>query len=325
MKNDSHKTTKNVFGVDVSKAKLDIYDYSNKSFQQIENSVDGRKSFLEQLAKLPDCLVVFESTGTYGWDLMFDLSEAKIPMHCVNPKFIRDYARGCGILPKTDRIDAKIIAWYGVQRELKPQPPLSRERIELMELIRLRRSILKKRVAANNQIEACRSELVKASLREQVELLEQQIKQIEAEIQQRIEADSQWSDLAKILRTVPGVGPQLVQTILAMLPEIGQINARQIAALVGLAPFNRDSGKWKGKRYIQGGRADVRSVLFMAALSACRFNPVIRAFYRRLIAAGKPNKVARIACARKLLVILNAMVRDNTPWRPRLHAEAVAA
>lgn len=325
MKNDSHETNTAVFGVDVSKAKLDIYDYSKNKSTQIENKRPARKKFIEELQKRGTVIVVFEATGGYEWDLMFDLAEAEIPMHRLHANYVRNYAKSTKTHAKNDRIDAKIIAQYAVERKVDPQQAPTVEEMELLELVRLNRSLIKRRAMLKNQLGTAKCENVKKRIRKLLKAHQREIELLQAEICQRVAADPKWSQRDEILRSFKGVGEQVSQSILSELPEIGSATSREIVSLVGLTPHPRDSGTMRGTRSIRGGRPGVRSMLYMAALSAIRHNPDIRAFYRRLTAAGKPKKVALIACARKILIILNAMVRDNTPWQSRLHATATKA
>jgi transposase len=319
-KNNSYDPMTNRVGIDVSKATLDIYVNSTGEFSQVENTVAGRQKLIKQLQKLQPSLVIFEATGGYEWELMLDLADAEIPLYRTNPRPVRDFAKSLNILAKTDKIDAKVLARFAVERRLEPQQAPTPEEIELLEMTRWRRQLLQKITALRHQGKLTRSPLIRRQIASVMRTYKKQIEQLDAEIRQRIDADPKWHERDEILQSVPGVGDQTSRTLLSEMPELGQLDSPQIVALAGLAPMNHDSGKHRGKRRIRGGRAFVRSALYMAILSAARFNPVIRRFYRRLLSAGKPKKVAQTACARKLLIILNAMLRTGTKWGENIPA-----
>jgi transposase len=320
MKSDPNDPVTNRVGIDVSKATLDIYVNSTGEFSQVENSCAGRKKLMASLQKLQPSLVIFEATGGYEWELMLDLADAGIPLFRTNPRPVRDFAKSCNILAKTDKIDAKVLAMFAVERQLEPQQAPTPEEIELLEMTRWRRQLLQKITALRHQGKLTRSSLIRRQIASVMRTYKKQIEQLDAEIQQRIDADPKWHERDEILQSVPGVGDQTSRTLLSEMPELGRLDSPQIVALAGLAPMNHDSGKHRGKRRIRGGRAFVRSALYMAILSAARFNAVIRRFYRRLLSAGKPKKVAQTACARKLLIILNAMLRTGTKWGENIPA-----
>jgi transposase len=300
-------------GIDVSKNHLDVYARPSCASGRFDNDESGRKALCKWLLGQGSCHVVMEPTGGYERALMHALLEAKIPVSVVNARQIRDFARAMGKLCKTDGIDAEIIAHFG--EVIKPQPREAMdEHLELMEaLLVRRRQLVEMRVQESN-----RKALVRALIRERIEqviaLLSAQIAQIDAELDQLIKQSPMWKEQEDLLSSVPGVGKVTARTMATMLPELGKLNRKQIAALVGVAPYNDDSGGHKGKRRIRGGRGAVRQVLYMAALSGAIWNPVLRNLYARLCAAGKLKKVALIACMRKLLTILNAMIRDQKPW-----------
>ena len=237
-------------------------------------------------------------------------------MAVVNPRQVRDFAKGLGILAKTDRLDAQVIARFGQHVRPRTLAKTHEKQEELAQLVTRRRQLIELRTAENNRMETLVSKPVRKSVQQVVELLNKQIKRIEKEILALLESDDEWKDKGEIIQSTPGIGPVTVATLLAELPELGVLNRQEISALVGLAPFNRDSGPFHGKRSIWGGRASVRSALYMAALTARRCNPVIRSFAQRLEAQGKPYKVVMTACMRKLLVILNTLVKTNSPWNP---------
>jgi transposase len=312
-------TAHTLVGIDVAKHSLDVYlTREDRSFT-IQNSTAGFKQLLAELPAAGSCLVVVEATGGYQQRIVGALVSAGHRVAVVNPRQVRDFARGLGILAKTDRLDARVIARFGQQANPRPVEIASEKQAELRELVTRRRQLIDLRTAEQNRLEATATKIVRKNVRHLVELLDKQIRQLEEAIGEFVENEPQLATKAAILKTAPGVGPVTVTSLLVDLPELGRLDRQQIAALVGVAPFNRDSGKFHGRRAIWGGRAAVRSVLYMAALTARRANPMIRAFAQRLEAAGKPFKVVLTACMRKLLVILNSMVKNNLPWNPKLH------
>jgi len=243
------------------------------------------------------------------------LAAAGLPVVVANPRQVRDFGRACGQLAKTDRIDAALLALFAerVRPELRPLPDAAAQALEA--LLTRRRQLLEMLTAERNRLGFARGP-IRRDIARHIRWLEKRVTDVDRELGAAIEASPIWRATEDLLRTVPGIGPVVSRTLLGELPELGQLNRKQIAALVGVAPHARDSGTLRGKRMVWGGRAPVRAVLYMGALVAARFNPVIRAFYQRLRAAGKPAKVALTACMRKLLIILNAMVRTGTPWSP---------
>jgi transposase len=243
------------------------------------------------------------------------LAGAGLPVVVINPRQIRDFARAMGRLAKNDRIDAEVIALFAerVQPELRPLP--DEQARELDELVTRRRQVIEMMVAEGNRARRLQIKRVKKRVERHLAVLQKELSEIERELDDTIRNTPIWRETEELLTSVPGVGNTTAQAIIAEMPEIGTLDRRQIAALAGVAPFNRDSGTLRGRRMIAGGRRQLRSVLYMAALTASKHNPVIAAFYRRLLAAGKAKKTALIACMRKLLTILNAIVRDRTPWQ----------
>jgi transposase len=244
-----------------------------------------------------------------------DLTLAGFPTARINPRRVREFANATGTLAKTDRIDAHILAWYGeaLHPPVTPVPDENRQRLEA--LITRRRQLIEMRVAEENRL-ASAPDVIRPSIQQHLEWLQEQISALDEEICQLLQSDPDWAEKVEILQSVPGVGIVTAATLLAELPVLGQASHKEIAALAGVAPMNRDSGRRKGKRHITGGRPSVRQVLYMATIAAIRCNPVIRAFYRRLLAAGKEKKVALVACMRKLLTILNALLRKRQRWNP---------
>ena len=305
-------------GIDVAKHSLDVCVLNEDRCFTLTNDVDGFRRLLDQLPAAGDCLVVMEATGGYQHRVVGALVAAGHTVTVVNPRQVRDFARGLGILAKTDRLDARVIARFGQHANPRPVEMGSEKQVELRELVNRRRQLIELRTAEQNRLETTTTKIVRKNVRHLVEQLAKQIRQLEETIGELVQNEPELSSKAALLETVPGVGPVTITSLLVDLPELGRLNRRQVAALVGVAPFNRDSGKFHGRRAIWGGRAAVRSVLYMAALTAQRFNPLIRAFAQRLQAAGKPFKVVLTACMRKLLVILNTMLKNNLPWNPIL-------
>ena len=303
-------------GIDVAKDSLDVAWTSAGQSQRhsVTNSPVGFRGLVGQLPPPAESRVVVEATGGYERALVTALIEAGYRVAVVNPRQVRDFAKALGILAKTDRIDAQVLARFGqqVQPRLLEEDP--RQRAELMQLVARRRQLIDLRTMESNRLERTTARAAQKSIRHVLKLLEKEIDQLEAEIARLLQSDDDWRAKIQLLSTVPGVAKVTSATLVAEVPELGRLNRQAIAALVGLAPFNDDSGRHRGIRRIAGGRAAVRQVLYMAALAARRCNPVIRAFAERLAAQGKKPKVIIAACMRKLLVILNTMLKHNTPW-----------
>ena len=311
-------TSHTLVGIDVAKHSLEVYLTSQERSFTINNNTAGFKRLLAELPAAGQCLVVVEATGGYQSRVVAALVVAGHQVAVVNPRQVRDFARSLGILAKTDRIDARVIARFARESHPRPMEIGSEKQAQLAEFATRRRQLIEMRTAEHNRLETVTTKPVRKNIRHLIEQLDKQIRQLEEAIGKLIESEPKLASKAALLETVPGVGPVTVTSLLVDLPELGRLNRQQVAALVGVAPFNRDSGKFHGRRRIWGGRAAIRSVLYMAALTARRSNPLIRAFAQRLEAAGKPFKVVLTACMRKLLVILNSMVRHNLPWNPKL-------
>jgi transposase len=303
-------------GIDVSKARLDVATWpqgERASFANQERDAGAAIAWLRGRGVVGVCV---EATGGYELTACEALAYAELPYHRANPRHAREFARAIGRLAKTDPIDAGVLARYAGQLRPRMEATSPGDR-ELASLRQRREQLVQMLTAERNRLVAPGTG---ASMRERIqqhiEWLERELAEIESQLRQAIEIDAVLGPRDRLLRSVIGVGPALATVLLIELPELGQLNRKQIAALVGLAPFNRDSGARRGERAIWGGRAPVRHALFMPALSAARRNPVIRALYRRLRDAGKPHKVALVACMRKLLTILNAMLRDDRAWAP---------
>lgn len=300
-------------GIDVSKAQLDVEIRPSGEKQSFANDKVGNKALVKWLAKIAPTLIVLEATGGYERQVTRALVSADLPAVVVNPRQVRDFAKATGQLAKTDSIDAGVLAHFAevIRPELRPLPDAVT--LELRALTSRRRHLLEMIAAENNRLEMT-SKAVRKSINAHVGYLEQALERINQELDRAIEQSPIWKENEDLLRSAKGIGPVTSRTLLAELPELGTLDRKQIAALVGVAPFNRDSGSLKGRRSIWGGRAPVRGALYMATLVATRRNPVIRDFYNRLIAKGKLFKVALVACMRKLLTILNSMIKHKTRW-----------
>ena len=262
-----------------------------------------------------------EATGGLEVAVAIALSEAQYPVAIVNPRKVRDYAKALGRLAKTDKIDAQVLALFGEATKLEAQKLPSEGQRRLRALVARRRQIVTMLTTERSRLAAARESDVAASIEEVIEMLEKQLKQIDDDSDKELRQSPLWRSKVEVLRSVPGIGPVSAKTLLAELPELGQVSGKQIAMLAGVAPVNRDSGTYRGRRTTWGGRSSVRAVLYMAAMSAIRHNPVIRSFYSRLVDNGRPGRVALIAAMCKLLTILNAMLRDGTLWaKPKLSA-----
>lgn len=310
-------------GIDVSKAELDVcwlQADGERELETLANEAKARRDLVKRLAAQESVLIVLEATGGYELALVTELVDAdQRQVAVVNARQVRDFAKASGQLAKTDRIDAEMIARFAEAIKPVPREFKDAQTRRLEALLARRRQLLEMRVAERNRLELAHNESAK-DIRAHVRWLEKRVKEVEGKLQRVIRESPLWREKDELLRSVPGVGDVTAQQLLASLPELGELNRRQIAALAGVAPFARDSGTLKGKRTVWGGRAEVRAVLYMAALSASRYNPVIKVFYQRLREAGKPFKVALTACMRKLLTILNAMLKANRPWLAEPHS-----
>lgn len=313
-------------GIDVSKAHLDIAVRPGQLHWQVENTTTGIDELIAKLRPMAPTLIVLEATGGYETACAAGLAAAGFAVAVINPRQARDFAKSLGRLAKTDKVDASDLARFGEALRPEPRPLPDEASRHLQAVLVRRRQIIEILVAEKNRISATQDAAVRIRMQEHITWLEQELEDLDQDLDNQLRNSPLWREKENLLCSVKGVGPVTATTLLAELPELGQLDRRKIAALVGVAPFNRDSGRQRGKRAIWGGRASVRQVLYMATLSASQHNPVIRAFYQRLLQAGKPNKVALVACMRKLLTILNAMIRHGTPWQPQLPAsKSVAA
>ncbi len=313
------KSLKHYVGIDVSKACLDIQT-DERSFQ-VPNTGKGISKLIKSLKTEPhETLILVEATGGYESKALRLLTRTDFVVSRVNPRWIREYARAAGILAKTDRIDAQVIRSYGehfgMSGRLHSEQRLSQTQYRLLALTRRRQQLIGLIRMESSHMESSSESEEKRFIRSTLRHLERQLETVTQKIQQLITEDEALKAHSELLLQVKGVGNITAMTLLARVPELGKVGRKQIAAIVGVAPFNQDSGQFKGVRKIWGGRAEVRQVLYMATLSACLHNPVIREYYQRLRASGKMAKVAIVACMRKLLVMLNAMIRDHRPWAP---------
>ncbi len=300
-------------GIDVSQSQLDVAVRPGARFSA-PNDEHGLATVVAQLHRLAPVLIVLEATGGLEVPLAGALAADGLPVVVVNPRQVRDFARATGQLAKTDALDAQVLAQFAevIRPQVRPLPDAQTQ--ALATLTTRRRQLVDMLTAEKNRLRTA-APSIRRSLRTHMAWLQRERTPIDTELAQAIQDSPVWREKDDWLRSVPGVGPVLTTTVLANLPELGTLKNKQIAALVGVAPLNRDSGTLHGKRMVWGGRAQVRAVLYMGAIVAARFNPVIRAFYQRLCAAGKAKKVALTACMRTLLVILNAMLKHRTPWR----------
>jgi transposase len=311
-------TNQVAIGVDVAKATLDLHLLPAGQEHHLPNTHAGHEQLRKLLPSPEACLIVLEATGGYERQLVADLMDAGYRVAVINPKRARDFAKALGLLAKTDRIDARVLALFAQKVQPVPSEKTPEKQAEIQQLVARRRQLIDLRTQESNRWELTHVKLARKSIQAVINTLERQIRDIEKAIEALVEADEDWRHKAQLIESVPGLGPVTAATVLADVPELGKLNRQQISALVGLAPYNRDSGPLKGKRSISGGRKYVRSVLYMAALSATRFNPVIKAFAQRLAQHGKPFRVVLTACMRKLLVILNSIVKSHRPWTVQL-------
>ena len=300
-------------GIDVSKLTLDVDSVPTRGAAQFANDAAGRAGLVKLLLQRQPQLIVLEATGGLEFEIAAALAVAGLPVAVVNPRQARDFAKAIGLLAKTDQVDAWMLARFAQSVRPALRPFKSEELRALEEVLTRRRQLIEMVTAEQNRKLQASVKMAK-DIEEHLDWLKQRIKGADTDLGHAIKASPVWKAKADLLQSVPGVGAVTIVTLLAELPELGTLDRRQISALVGVCPYNRDSGKFRGKRAIWGGRASVRAVLYMAALVATRYNPVIRRFYQKLLAAGKLKKIALVACMRKLLVTLNAMVRNNTAW-----------
>jgi transposase len=302
-------------GIDVSKDHLDVAVRPAGEVWQVSYDCRGISDLVECLSEHSPYLVVLEATGGLELALTGELAAAGLPVAVVNPRHVRDFARAAGKLAKTDALDAQVLAHFAEAMQPEPRPLPDASAQEFRAMVTRRRQLVEMITAEKNRLRIA-THRVRPQVQGHIRWLEESLEELDKDLGDLIRSSPMWRAKEKVLRSTPGVGPVLSMTLLSDLPELGALNRGEIAALVGVAPFNRDSGTLRGKRKVWGGRGQVRAALYMAALVATRYNPVLRDFYQRLCAAGKPKKVALTACMRKLLTILNVMVRDNRHWNP---------
>ncbi|MHB9149071.1 MAG: IS110 family RNA-guided transposase [Thermoleophilia bacterium] len=312
-----------VVGIDIAKAHVDVAALGGELPPgRFANDAEGQSTVAATLLPLQPALVLMEASGGYEAELACVLVAAGLPVAVVNPRQARDFAKSMGTLAKTDRVDARLLAELAAVLARRDdltrflRPVADQERLDLEALVARRRQLVTMLLAERQRLAQARP-AVRSSIEALVAVVRAQIDEIDGDM--RAQVTTHHASLDALLRSAGGIGPVVSATIMAELPELGQLDRREIAALVGVAPFARDSGVWRGRRRIAGGRSQLRRALYMAALTATRYNPVIKAFYQRLLAAGKLKKVALVACMRKLLTILNAMVRDGRPFDLSLH------
>jgi transposase len=312
------QTTPRFIGIDVSKAHLDVASRPDGLEFRIPNTPEGIASLVERLKPLGLTLILLEATGGLERPAAVALAEAKLPVRIIEPGRVRHFARSIGQHSKTDAIDARVLAHYAeaVRPEARDLP--DQETRNLQALLDRRRQLVAMRVSERNRLGQGPTAAVQADLEAHIAYLSDQVEAMDQSIGELIEAKAEWKLRDEVLRSVPGIGPQTSRVLLGLLPELGELTGKQVAALAGLAPRARDSGTVRGARTIFGGRAEVRTALYMASVSAMRFNPELRAFYQRLRQVGKAAKLALTAVSRKLLTIANAMIRDMKPWTPKM-------
>jgi transposase len=303
-------------GIDVAKDTLDVAVRPTADTWQVRNDDTGLAPLVAQLAALAPTLVVLEATGGFEGPLLAALAVAAVPVVRANPRQVRAFAQAVGILAKTDRIDARVLAHFAEAVRPTPRPLPDAETQELRALLLRRRQVIEMLTAEHSRLGTAPRRIHEA-IQQHIAWLEHQLTGLDDDLTRAVQASAVWQVKDEVVRSIPGGGPVLSRTVLAQVPALGTLGHKQVAALVGVAPFNRDSGTLRGRRMIWGGRAEVRAVLYMGTLVATRHNPLIKAFYERLLAAGKVKKVALVACMHKLLTIMNAMVRDLQRWQPR--------
>jgi transposase len=308
-------TSGRFIGIDISKTQLDLAVHGAGAPWPVAYDPAGLKQVVTQLRTLAPTLIVVEATGGLETRLVSALAAASLPVAIVNPRQVRAFAHAAGILAKTDRLDAQVLAHFAATMQPTPRPQPDAATQQLSAVVARRQQVVDMLTAEKNRLPQQLEPALRKRLRAHITWLTKELERTEQELTQLIQQSPAWRVQDELMQSAKGVGPILSQTLLAEVPELGQLNRKQMAALIGVAPFNRESGGYQGKRRIWGGRARVRAVLYMGALVATRYNPVIKAFYERLLAAGKEKKVALTACMRKLLTILNAMIKQQTKWQ----------
>ena len=318
--NETQVKTDTYIGVDVAKATLDAYRTHDKATRQFPNSQEGWKQFLKWGKEILPTLVLCEATGGYEKNFVIVLADAEIPFRVVNPARVRDFAKSCGILAKTDKLDAKVLAKFAAERKLEPQKLQDETQRRLKELIGWRRQLVKAKTIHRNQLEHASCKTVVKGTKSLIEQIDKQIEKVEVELNQLIDDDEQLSNLNDILQSIPGVGPEMARTLIVELPDLGTGDPAKLCSLAGVVPFNCDSGLFRGKRRIYGGRGTIRTVLYMAALTAVKCvkaDNVFKQLYLR-ITKTKPHKVRIVAVMHKMLIIAHTLVKNNEKWENKL-------
>jgi transposase len=304
-------------GIDVSKDQLDIALSDGRDLQ-LSNNGAGHERLCEQLLADRPKLIVMEATGGFERTLAVDLAGHGLALRIVNPRLVRHFAKAAGLLAKTDKIDAQVLVRFAQAMKIEAREPVSEQQRVMQALMARRRQLTEMLVMERNRLPGAHT-AVRSQIQRTVDWLQKQLASTDKDTDEALKSCGVWREKVELLESVPGIGRVTSLSLLATLPELGTLNRRQISALAGVAPFNRDSGQMRGRRSVYGGRAATRSALYMAALVGARYNPVLRNFYQRLRQAGKPGKVALVACMRKLLTILNVMLRERTSWSPKLN------
>jgi transposase len=300
-------------GVDVAQETLQVAISNSPGTHQFTNDQEGITQAIEHIARLQPAGIIVEATGGLEMPLAAELQTKGLPVVIINPRHAHDFARATGALAKTDSIDASLLALFGLRIKPEVRPLPDKQAREMISLLTRRRQLMEMIIAERNRLSRTDDE-IQPGIKEHIQWLKKALSEINADLEHRIQGSPSWREKDNLLKSVPGIGRVVASTLLIELPELGQLNRRKIAALVGVAPLNRDSGTLRGKRTVWGGRAALRAALYMATLVATKYNPVIAAFYQRLRNAGKVKKAALVACMRKLLVIVNAMVRSGKVW-----------
>lgn len=311
----SKKQVETFVGIDVSKQWLEVAAHEHDYRFRCANKTSAFPALLAELIALRPTLIVLEATGGLERAVAKALDDAGLAVAVVNPRQVRDFARALGQLAKTDRLDARVLAAFAAAIKPIPRPIKTNDELELDALSGRRDQLVGILADEKNRLASAATDSVRDEIQQHLDWLTERIAELDQQLKKLLQSSARWRSKAQILQSTPGIGPVVSYSLLAQLPELGTLNRQQISKLVGVAPLNRDSGQQRGSRHIYGGRASVRKVLYMAALTASRSNPVIKAFYKRLCARQKPFKVAITACMRKLLTIINFMVRDGSSWR----------
>lgn len=301
-------------GIDVGKTFLDIYILELDRYWQIYNSLDDIKELRKTLKRFNLTRIVVEATGGYERTLVEVLAEAELPVVVVQPINVRQFAKAQGVLAKTDRIDSRVIAQFGAVMKPEIRPISSKKIRHIRDLLARKRQLMEARTQELNREQKAQNVLQRSHNR-MIKFIEKELDWVNTKLNKEVALVTEWQKTYDLLLSVPGIGPGVAYTLLGELPELGQLTSRQVGALCGLAPYNRDSGSMRGKRRIKGGRAPIRTMLYMAMMSAIQCNPIMKRFFNRLVAEGKHKKVALTACMRKMMTILNAMVRDKRSWQ----------